>query len=63
MEPLTIKAVEMTRHIRDQHAEALQGKTPAEIMAFFQQKAEALHTQLHLSSDLPQGAAESQAPR
>ncbi|HEX6287885.1 MAG TPA: hypothetical protein VFZ66_01780 [Herpetosiphonaceae bacterium] len=48
MEQNTIKAVEMTRAIRDKYADELQGKSPAEIIAFYQQKAQALHTQLNL---------------
>ncbi len=48
MEQTTIKAVEMTRHIRDRHADELQGKTPAEVIAFYQQKAQELHRKLKL---------------
>ena len=63
MEQTMIKAVEMTRQIRDKHAEALQGKTPAEIIAFYQQKAAALHTQLKLSRELQQVAEASKPTR
>ncbi len=48
MDQTTIKAVDMTRHIRNQHADELQGKTPAEIIAFYQEKAEELHTKRDL---------------
>lgn len=58
MEQMTIKAVDLTRQVRNQHAEELQGKTPAEIIAFYQQKAQELHTQLKLPV-LPEHAAEA----
>ncbi|MBE2185275.1 MAG: hypothetical protein IAE99_00700 [Rhodothermales bacterium] len=38
-ETLEIKAVEMTRRIRDAHAEQLRGATHEERMAFFNQAA------------------------
>ncbi len=39
MDAQTIKAVEMTRQIRDKHAEQLAGKTHAERMAFYRERA------------------------
>lgn len=39
MMKVTIKAVDMTRAIRDKHAELLQGTTPAERIAFYREKA------------------------
>ncbi len=41
-----LKAVEMTRRIRDQHYEQLKQKTHAERIAFYQQQAQELHTRL-----------------
>ena len=41
-----LKAVEMTRRIRDQHYEQLKDKTHAERIAFYQQQAQELHTRL-----------------
>jgi hypothetical protein len=58
MEQKTIKAVEMTREIRNRHADELQGKTPAQIIAFYQQKAQELHTQLKLPVQPAQPAEE-----
>jgi hypothetical protein len=58
MEQKTIKAVEMTREIRNRHADELQGKTPAQIIAFYQQKAQELHMQLQLSVQPVQTAEE-----
>ena len=42
----TLKAVEMTRRIRDQHYEQLKDKTYAERIAFYQEQARELHTRL-----------------
>jgi hypothetical protein len=42
MDAQTIKAVEMTRQIRDRHAEQLAGKTHAERMAFYREQAKKL---------------------
>lgn len=39
-EKTQIKAVEMVRHIRDEQAKMLAGKTKAEIMAFFNKAGE-----------------------
>jgi hypothetical protein len=35
MKAPSIRAVEMTRKIRDRHARRLAGKTPAEVIAFY----------------------------
>ena len=42
----TLKAVEMTRRIRDQHYEQLKDKTHAERIAFYQKQAQELHMRL-----------------
>ena len=39
-----IKAVNMTRTIRDKHAAALQNVTPAERIAFYREKARQMRT-------------------
>ena len=41
-----LKAVEMTRRIRDQHYEQLKDKTHAERIAFYKQQAQELHARL-----------------
>ena len=40
MEAKKIKAVEMTRQIRDKHAEQLNDKSPAERIAFYREQAQ-----------------------
>ncbi len=40
-EKTKIKAVDMVRHIRDEQAKMLEGKSNAEIIAFFQKAGEA----------------------
>ena len=40
-EKTRIKAVEMVRRIRDEQAQLLEGKSPAEIVAFFRKGGEA----------------------
>ncbi len=40
-EKTQIKAVEMVRRIRDEQARLLEGKSPAEIIAFFRKAGEA----------------------
>jgi len=40
-EKTRIKAVEMVRRIRDEQARLLEGKSPAEIVAFFRKAGEA----------------------
>ncbi len=59
MEPTTIKAVELTRHIRDRHADEVQAKSPAEIIAFYQQAAQELHRKLKLPMPIQQTTEES----
>lgn len=44
MNKTTIKTIEMTRTIREQHAQALQGATPTERIEFYRKKARQLHT-------------------
>lgn len=41
VEKIQIKAVEMVRSIRDEHARLLAGKSAAEIIAFFRRSGEA----------------------
>lgn len=41
-----IKAVEMTRRIRDAHHAVLEGKSPEERIAFYREKARALYSEL-----------------
>jgi len=43
-----MKALEMTRRIRDQHYEQLKDRTHAERIAFYKQQAQELHTRLRL---------------
>ena len=45
MKKLRIKAVEMVRHIRDEQAQKLKGKSKAEIIAFFRKAGEAAQTE------------------
>lgn len=40
-----LKTVELTRQIRDRHYEQLKGKTHAERIAFYEQKAQAWYAQ------------------
>jgi len=47
-----IKAVEMTRRIRDAHRAELEGKTPEERIAFYRQRARLLHAELGLPEEL-----------
>lgn len=58
MEQKTIKAVEMTREIRDTYADELQGKRHAEIIAFYQQKAQELHKKFNLPMPSQQAVEE-----
>lgn len=39
-----LKALEMTRHIREQHARQAQHMTPSERLAFYQAKARTMDT-------------------
>ena len=47
-----VKAVEMVRSIRDAHYEKLKDLSPQEKIAFFREKARALHTDLGRSEEL-----------
>jgi len=49
-----IKAVEMTRSIRDAHYAELEGKTPEERMTFYREKARALYATLGRPYEAPQ---------
>ena len=46
------RAVEMVRSIRDAHYEKLKGLSPQEKIAFFREKARALHTDLGRPEEL-----------
>ena len=50
---LRIKAVEVTRQIRDAHYHALKDKTPEERIEFYRNEARALHAELGISEELP----------
>ena len=43
MEKTEIKAIDMTRRIREGHYEQIQGKTHEDRVAFYRAKAQALH--------------------
>lgn len=58
-----IKAVEMTRRIRDAHYAELADKTPEERIAFYHEKARALHSELGRPEELPSGHAETHSSR
>jgi hypothetical protein len=47
-----VRAVEMVRSIRDAHYEKLKGFSPQEKIAFFREKARALHTDLGRPEEL-----------
>ena len=47
-----IKAVEMTRHIREAHHAELEGKTAEERIAFYRERARALHAELGQPEEL-----------
>ena len=48
-----IKAVEMVRRIREEHYEHLKDLSSEEKIAFFRQKARALHAELGRHDELP----------
>ena len=58
-----IKAVEMTRRIRDAHYAKLADKTTEERIAFYHEKARALHSELGRPEDLASGHAERRSNR
>jgi hypothetical protein len=47
-----VRAVEMVRSIRDAHYEKLKGLSPQDKIAFFREKARALHTDLGRPEEL-----------
>jgi len=46
MEPIEIHAVELVREIREQQTIELQGKNPAEQIAYYREKARRFHAKL-----------------
>ena len=48
-----IKAVEMVRRIRDEHARLLEGKSDAEIIAFFRKAGEAARREAKKRQSVP----------
>lgn len=46
MEKKEIDAVEMTRRIRDAHAEQMENASPAERIRFFREKARRVHARI-----------------
>ena len=66
MDDVKIKAVDMVRGIRDAHHEKLKDLPPEEKIAFFREKARALHAELgrpEKSLDDPASASASKARR
>lgn len=53
MTKTTIKAVEMIRRIREQHAQFLQQATPAERIAFYREKARKMQTVAPAQQTIP----------
>ena len=58
MEPMSIKAVELVRNIRDNHYEQLKDKSRVERLAFYRAKAQALHEKVQVSLQEQQEEAE-----
>lgn len=56
MEKLKIHAVEMVRSIRDAHYEKTKELSTEEKIAFFREKARALHAELGIPEELPSAA-------
>jgi hypothetical protein len=52
-EKTQIKAVEMVRRIRDEQARLLEGKSPAEIIAFFRKAGEAARREAKRRQTVP----------
>jgi hypothetical protein len=46
MEPIEIRAIELVRQIRDKQSAELQGKSPAEQIAYYHEKARKFHAKL-----------------
>ena len=58
MDETQINAIEMTRKIRDEHAEQLAGKSHAERIAFFRERADKMESNLSsLLSELAAGSS------
>jgi hypothetical protein len=58
-----IRAVEMVRRIRDAHYERLKDLSPQEKIAFFREKARALHADLRRPEESLDSSAPAQAER
>ncbi|MEA2604584.1 MAG: hypothetical protein QOF89_5576 [Acidobacteriota bacterium] len=64
MQELKINAVEMVRGIREAHYEKVKDLSAKDKIAFFREKARALHAELGIPEELPSAAApEAQARR
>jgi hypothetical protein len=60
-----IKAVEMTRKIRDAHYEQLKGRSAEERIAFYKQKAQAVEARMAIApgaKEHPAGASRTTRP-
>ncbi len=53
----SIRAVEMVRRIRESHYEEVKDLSPEEQIAFFREKARALHAELGRPEEPPQNPA------
>lgn len=58
-----VQAVKLVRRIRDAHYERLKGTTPAERIAFYREKAQALYKKLGALSHESQGREASEVVR
>jgi hypothetical protein len=61
--PENIKAVEMVRTIREAHYEKIKGLSPQDKIAFFRDKARALHTELGRPEEIPRNPASARRMR
>ncbi len=59
MEKTEIKAIDMTRRIRERHYEQIQGKTHEDRVAFYRAKAQALHVKAQALLQGHQASAEA----
>lgn len=61
MEKMQVDAVEMTRRIRDRHAEELEGTSPGERIRFYRERARQAHAEAErlLSEAQPTGAEQA----
>ena len=57
MPEANIRAVELVRSIREAHYASLKDLTPSEKIAFFREKARALHAELGRPGELPDASA------